>query len=227
MIDRTVILSTNDNPVYFLYLPYIQKAWNKLGWKTFTFYLGDKKIIKSDSTNTIIKIENISEYKECTLVQVSRLFGHKYCNGMIMTSDIDMMPLTNYWSPEKDFISCYGSDLTNYIHHPICYIAADASYWRQLIPEDSISSLLQKYPQAKSKKFEEYWYTDQDIITERINSMSNTKIIPRGFDNNLAQGRIDRIDWLNTFNRPGLKIDAHLPKKFDKKVVQNLFNLYL
>jgi len=222
---KTAVLSTNDNLNYLLYLPYVQKAWNCLGWNTLTFYLG-KENLESSEQNKIVKIKEINPYKEATVVQISRLFAHNYLDGLIMTSDIDMMPLSNYWQPTDDKIHCYGSDLTYYRHHPICYISATKRQWQSLIPETSIKDLLDKYPQAKSNNFNEWWFVDQDIITERIEINKNRIIIPRTFDNNFALGRIDRVDWEFTKNRNTIKIDSHLLRPFNKQETENLLLKY-
>ena len=89
---KTVILSSNSHKDYISYLPFVQKAWNLIGWDTLTFYLGDMDI-ESSNKNKIVKINSIKGYRDETVVQVSRLFGAKYLDGMIMTSDVDMMPL--------------------------------------------------------------------------------------------------------------------------------------
>jgi hypothetical protein len=144
-MKKTVILSTNDNPDYLGYLPYVQEAWNKLGWNTLTFYLGGEELLTSDQ-NLIIRISPNTKYKDATMVQVARLFGHLFTDGLIMTSDVDMMPMRNYWNPMVNDITCYGRDLTGGSQQPICYIAMDASKWKQIIPELQIDELLDKYP---------------------------------------------------------------------------------
>ena len=90
----------------------------------------------------------------------------------------------------------------------------------------SIKDLLDKYPQAKSNNFNEWWFVDQDIITERIEKNKNKIIIPRSFDNNLALGRIDRADWEATKNKKTIKIDAHLPRPFNKNEADLLLLKY-
>lgn len=222
---KTVILSTNDNLNYLSYLPYVQKAWNCLGWNTLTFYLG-KQELKSSNENKIIKINEINSYREATVVQISRLFACKYIDGLIMTSDIDMMPLSDYWKPDENEITCYGSDLTYFKHHPICYIAANQKKWNELIYEESIEELLIKYPQAKSNIFDEWWFLDQQLITERIEKDKQRKIIKRGFYNNLPCGRIDRSDWENSKNFNFKKIDAHMPRPFDEKEAKDLLHKF-
>jgi len=223
---KTVVLSTNDNINYLEYLPYVQKAWNKLGWNTATFYLG-KQNIESDPKNKIIKIEKPKGFKEATIVQVYRLLAHNFIDGFIMTSDVDMMPLSNYWKPNLEKFTCYGKDLTNNVHYPICYISAPDYLWKKLIPEKSIEELLEKFPQCKSDDFNKWWFTDQDIVTERLSGFQLDNI-PRGIENGLALGRIDRCQWLLTKHiSKTKKIDAHLPRPFNKKEAQDLLDNYL
>lgn len=219
---KTVILSTNDNPDYLSYLTYVQKAWNNIGWKTLTFYLG-KKNIQSDNYNTIISIENNSNYSDILVVQTSRFFGHRYTDGLIMISDIDMMPLSDYWHPSENAITCYGHDLTGYGHIPMCYVAAPKSQWDIIIPENSIDELLQKYPYLSEAND---WYTDQEIITARISTITSKVMIDRGQRRGVAIGRIDRCDWLATKNTSDTKIDAHLLKPFNKEETLDLLYAY-
>jgi len=220
--NKTVILSSNSHKDYISYLPFVQKAWNLIGWNTLTFYLGDMEIESSDK-NRIIKINSIEGYRDETVVQVSRLFGAKYLDGMIMTSDVDMMPLSDYWHPEQDRWTAYGADLTGYKHFPICYICANKKLWNEVITENSIEEILLKEKNSKSNDFNEWWYTDQEIITKRLFSQ-DVKSIDRGTNLGLAKGRIDRASWETTKLQEHQKVDAHMPRPFDKNEAEYLLN---
>lgn len=224
MKNRTVILSTNDNPSYFNYIPYVRKAWNLFGWKTLIFHLGEKEII-DDDLNTSIQIERIDGIKDETIIQTIRLFGHYYTEGLLMTSDMDMLPMSDYWNPSMNEITCYGQDLTGYKHYPICYIAMNEKNWLRVIPEKNLKELLEKYKQHQSSNFNDWWYTDQDIITERLNKEKVNSILRGHYINGLALNRIDRIDWNNTLRLHGTKIDCHLPKKFDENIMNDLMRI--
>lgn len=217
-MQKTVILSTDDGECYFPYLKYVQRAWNILGWHTLTFYLGQHSL-SSNNINRIINIASINGYNNSTVVQISRLFGFKYISdGILMTSDVDMMPLSNYWKPEYNNITCYGYDLTNFTQIPMCYIAANKDDWKNLIQHDSIESLLNEYHYAKSYKFEDWWFTDQLIITDKIlKNVKKPTFIHRGSHNNIALGRIDRESWNLTRNDSVPKIDAHMPRPFSEQ----------
>lgn len=226
----TVILSTTDGGDYLPYLEYCQKAWNKLGWKTLTFYLG-KVAPKSTEQNRVLEIpKKFLEhgYREATLVQVARLFGGHYCEGMVMTGDVDMLPMSNYWKPAPHCVTVYGYDLTGYSEYPICYIAMDAQAWRDVVPERDPIELLDKYEaKAKSEDFYTWWGVDQYIITERIDDrIAHTpRQIHRGLEGATAKGRVDRHDWMGTLGRPGVKIDAHMPRPFNANEAQRILNL--
>jgi len=222
---KTVILATDDNQDYLGYLPYVQVAWNSLHWNTLTFYIGDQDL-ESSEKNKIINLDPIKGFRNATVLQVSRLFGAKYTDGFIMTSDVDMIPLSNYWNPREDCWTVYGEDLTNYKHYPICYIAAPNILWNQVIFEQSIQELLEKYKQSKSNNFDEWWYVDQDIITEKLRPLNPISIHRGSIGHGVAKGRIDRIAWNQTLQIEGEKIDAHLPRPFNKEIAANLLSKY-
>ena len=231
-MKKTVILSTNDKEECFGCLPYVQMAWNSLGWNTLTFYLGSKTL-KDTPENKIIKIEPIRGYREETVLQVIQLLGFRYVKGLVMTSDVDMMSLSKYWNPSPEVVTCYGADLCNHKQYPMCYIAAHHKFWERLIPECHLADLLGKFHTAKSEDFEEWWYVDQCIITERINQIrsnnsNNVIFIDRGeyrplFCHKLiAKGRIGIVRWITTKLSRNIKIDAHLPRPFSKKAALQL-----
>lgn len=227
-MKKTVILSTNNNPDYMNYLPYVQKAWNRLGWNTLTFTHGIT-VSTDDPKNKMIDVTFAAPgYRPETIVQCIRLLGHRYTDGFIMTSDVDMMPCSDYWNPNENKVTVYGYDLTGRSQYPICYIAMKDEYWNKVIPELEINELLDKYPNAQSEDWETWWTVDQQIITQRINSnvpKDSLNLIDRGFDGGLAAGRIDRFDWEGTFNRPGEKIDAHMPRPFSQVEAERVLKL--
>jgi hypothetical protein len=225
--ERTVVLSTNDNPDYLKYLRYCQIAWNRLGWKTLTFFHGDNPP-GSTAWNEIVDVTNRqSTYRVETVVQCMRLFGGRYIqHGIIMTGDVDMIPMKNYWNPETNEITVYGHDLTGRTQYPICYIAMTAENWRLLIMEKSLDELLNKYANAKSSDFYKWWCVDQEIVTERLNGFGKKlKMIDRTLSHGLAHGRVDRHDWNGTISKAGEKIDAHMPRPFNEKAANDIINM--
>lgn len=233
--NKTVILSCNDNPDYLKYYPAVAWAWNQLGWNTLLFYYGKHSalvdVIKPihkhwDNANQVVPLSSFAGYRAETITQVSRLFGGMvYADDrMLMTGDIDMIPLSNYWHPKQDDITVYGHDLTDFTQFPICYIAMRAGKWREVMGcpdkttmDQEIKFMLDSCPDAKAEEFEKWWSVDQEYITNRLKNYTITHI-ERHKDGILALGRADRYDWETTKQKG--TIDAHMPRPYNEEAVR-------
>lgn len=214
---KHIVLSVNENPKYLYFLPLTVWAWRQFGWEPIVFFAGldhQPPIFDIAVRNSIYLHEGnkaflIDGYKSETIAQVSRLYGACVADGTIMTGDIDMIPLSDYWKPEWDKITTYGRDLTDY-HYPICYIAMDSARWMQVM--DIKSSDYNEHLKRDLKQQENMWTLDQDLITKKLLSFGKEHIthIDRGTDPRTCYpiGRVDRSHW--TLNHD-VFIDAHLP----------------
>jgi hypothetical protein len=236
-MNKYVIISTNDNEDYFHYLPIVTHAWNQLGWSVICFYRGNETDFpKIKKPNQIIQINESSIYREATIVQISRLFGgclNFNDDDYLLTSDVDMLPCSDYWKPNFDEISVYGYDLTDYSEYPICYIGMKAKLWREVMNVSKgdnviqmINSLLDSCPNAKSEDFYEWWGVDQQEITKILKQRA-VQHYPRGKSGDYAIGRVDRGNWAVTLNQAQF-IDCHLPRPAKNETsinqVQELLN---
>lgn len=228
-MKKYIVLSVNDNCDYLYFTPLVCWAWRKFGWEPIVFYK-DSDIEKFElerlvwtaagnpSTFLLSKQEG---YRSDTITQISRLYAacaiHSFQNDTyLMTGDIDMIPLSNYWNPDLSKVSVYGHDLTGYGHFPICYIGGTYLQWVEFMKIDSgdygkfIKRDLDTLPQAKDPDFYKYWFSDQDLITARLKEYGTGKIdfINRGqYSNGFAKGRVDRGAWSLDHEQ---FIDAHL-----------------
>ncbi len=213
-MTKYVVLSVNENPQYVFYIPLVVWAWNKLGWKVIIFRTDG---IDRHGHLAYCNIRNWSEgvsahrltgskYRSDTVAQISRLYAaapYGYKDDYLMTSDIDMLPLSDYWKFNPTDISVWGHDLTDYQHMPICYIGMQRSRWAEVMGitthryNELIERDLDSMPNASSEDGVKRWVVDQDLITERINSVQfEKKIIHRGtLPNGYPIGRVDRSAW--------------------------------
>ena len=228
-MKKHIILSVNDNPKYLFWVPLTCWAWRKFGWEPFLFYKREDEAADSQLRrleqltsdcpgNELLNmriIRLIAGFQPETITQCSRLYGACVLDGYLMTGDIDMIPLSDYWKPDENKLTVYGRDLTDY-HYPICYIGMDSEKWKEVMHIDGTDYqyLMQRdlmtMPQAKSTDKVKRWVTDQDLITERINS---SHFIPERIDrgtykNGYPIGRVDRSAWTLKHD---VFIDAHLP----------------
>lgn len=172
---RTVIISHNNDPLYSFFEPIVKWAWYKFGW--------DCRCI---------------EAKTVTNAQICRLFAGSFYDDdrMLMLSDIDMLPLSDYWQPEDDKITCYGRDLS-IEHQPICYVAMNSKNMHDMMGEFQVFE-------------DKHWTFDQDYLTYHLHGWPTIQI-ERGIDDITGYpiGRIDRSSWDKSLQQP-LRIDAHL-----------------
>lgn len=213
-MKRTVSIGVNSKPVYLYYIPLIKWAWNKLGWGTFIFHIGGSskftrliELTCHDGSTFPVKLLSEYNYPSETMAQVTRFYAYCHTHDFIMLSDSDMIPLSDYWSPHPDNITCYGRDLSDE-HFPCCYVAMSSDNWRKVMGNaiNQINfDLREFYPAARNK-----WTVDQNLLTHRLNRVENKVLINRGIDQktNYPVGRVDRSSW--TLKHDTL-IDCHAP----------------
>lgn len=227
-LDKYVVVSTNNNPDYLFFAPYIEYAWNQLGWKLCIIITNDveKADLKTANPSTkIIRIQEIQKIRTETISQAGRLYAANYfkqselANTLLMTSDMDLLPLSDYWRPAINNITVYGHDLTWYSTYPMGYVAMSAQSWKKLfeLSGDTELDLLrdaEKTGLPFKHDWDSWWGHDQVFLTERLNTIKNDLVlINRGQIDiagaTLAKGRIDRYNWAQTQIQPEPFIDAH------------------
>jgi len=247
-MKKYIVLSVNDNVDYLFFTPLTCWAWRQFGWEPIVFYKDSDKeifalenIVWNAAGNPITHLLTDQEcYRSDTITQVSRLYGAcsilSFQNdSYLMTADIDMIPLSDYWKPDFSKTTVYGHDLTGFGHFPICYIGANYHDWFKFMKLDSqdynaqIKRDLDTIPQAKDPDFYKYWFSDQDLITARLKEYGTGKIdfINRGQGTHgYARGRVDRGSGGWVLDQPEL-IDAHMEQQTwqnDQKL-KRLFDL--
>lgn len=208
-MKQHVILSYNNNPDYIYFAPLTMWAWNRMGWKPVLMWVDDEGITPYNALVSLhtpcdfetIKVHQVDGYRSDTIAQISRLYAACVFNrgAYLMTGDIDMIPLSNYWKPTNGKPTVWGHDLTGYTQFPICYIGMSSEYWIQVMElqlgTDFIKRDLAATPQAKDPDFYKYWFTDQEVITRRLKKYHPTVINRGQYPNGFARGRIDRGAW--------------------------------
>ena len=209
-MKKYIVLSTNRNPDYLYYTPIVCWAWECFGWTPIVMLngLNDQPPIfdlVARHCDCIFqnwhKVFSIDGYRSDTITQISRLYGACVADGYLMTGDIDMLPLSDYWKFDENEITVWGHDLTGYGHYPICYIGMPSDKWVEVMNLNTtdynslIKRDLDSLPQAKDPDFYKYWFSDQDLITQRLKPFKKTLINRGQLPNGFARGRVDRGNW--------------------------------
>jgi hypothetical protein len=222
-MNRTVVVSSNNSPDYLFYLPFVEKAWAKYGWDLCVLVTHDVDVSSlkvNRKETTIIKLPHIEGLRDATVAQASRLYASNYLpkDTLIMTSDMDLIPLSDYWHPSPDNVTVYGHDLTWFSYFPMGYVAMTGENWTKYLQctGDTVHDMLRDAKEtqiAYSQDWEKWWNFDWDLLTKRLMPHKNKlTLINRGqiqiAGATLAKGRVDRYNWIETQKQPDY-IDAH------------------
>lgn len=212
-MKKTIILGVNDNPKYLYYIPLVVWAWKQLGWEVVIFHCCKRELLQRFIPDlekyNFRECLNYPPYKSETVAQVVRLYGACVTDGMIMTSDADMLPLSDYWQPSAIGITAYGRNLSSE-HYPICYIAMWSTLWEEVM--EIANNQYGTHVRLALREQKNMWTLDQDLVTENLVVYGETKIqrVDRAIDKRTGYpvGRVDRSHW--TLDHKEF-IDAHLP----------------
>ena len=222
-MKRYVVVSSNNNPDYYFYLPYVEKAWASFGWDLCVMVTHDVDISKLDTrldTTIIIKLPEIDELRDATVAQAGRLYAANYLpeDALIMTSDMDLIPMKDYWNPNVEDVTVYGHDLTDYTYFPMGYTAMSGASWKHYLncTLDTKRDMLrdaQETEVAFSDDWEKWWNFDWDLLTKRLThlkKLGGVTMIKRGrrLTGTYAYGRVDRGDSMKVPPNEEL-IDIH------------------
>jgi hypothetical protein len=229
-IDYAIVSS--DDSEYFDYWPIIYKAWKKIGIEPILFYVSEDEVFGDN----IIWLKKVDGIKTSLQSQIARIWAYKVLTGNLLTSDIDMMPLSkDYFINNSKYILCdhivsYCSDAKYRFDgtEPMCYILANDKTMKELIPhhtwEEFVIDLAEKGGHG--------WSTDQWYFTKIINQYDQSKVVrlSRGWnEGGAAFNRLDRLYWRYDENevKAGLVYDAHLlrPFKSNENEIIKLYNL--
>lgn len=220
-MKKHIVLSVNENPTYLFYVPLVVWAWGELGYWPIIFYNGKETkcfdLAFNELEGFVDYLDDIEGYQSDTITQVSRLYGSCVADGYLMTGDIDMIPLSDYWKPDINKLTVWGRDLTDY-HFPLCYIGAPSEIWNEIMQTNNhndynayIKRDLDSHPNAKSHDKVKRWVVDQDIATESISVWHGKPVrVDRGTDKRTGYpiGRVDRSNWTLDHRQ---FIDCHAP----------------
>lgn len=222
---RYVVISTNNNPDYFEYIPYQERAWKNLGWDLMIMVTPDfnpNRFETLEKSTMVCLLPQVPEIRTQTLAQMGRLYAAHYVgsDSLLMTCDMDLIPLSNYWNPDPSKITVFGHDLTDYTYYPMGYVAMTAEKWlekmhitsdtRADILRDCENTYVKGVKAAYSDDWEAWWNVDWRLLTDRLKPYEHEiAFVKRGRGHaGFAYGRVDRGDSM-VIPAGETLIDAH------------------
>jgi len=236
---KYAVVSSNSNPEYLDFWPYVSKMWKKIGIEPVLFYI-DTNPPSNDvgQHGMTIFLESISNWEIAQQAQCIRFWAARVLGGPFIISDIDMLPISEeYYKKGANQIGdrgivSYSSDIIKYRwyktnpQYPMCYLAGDPQSFIDILDlnDDDHKQFLRRL-----KKLNIRFGTDQKFFYNQSSRKKEMKIkhLERGWiEEKYATKRLDKAVWPKTDYKVDEYIDCHLPRPLSRNlsICHNLFN---
>jgi hypothetical protein len=232
------IVSSDRNPEYLDYWPYVAKMWQRIGIKPVLFYIDREPPADNAEECGIVHHVQPIDWEISQQAQCIRFWAAKVLDKPFIISDIDMLPISKEYYEngasqigDKGIVS-YSSDIIKYRwyrtnpQYPMCYLAGDPETFINVLDmkEETPDQFL-----TRMKNLRIRFGTDQKFFYNQARrSPDSIKHLERGWiDEKYATGRLDKAIWPKNDYNPEEYIDCHLPRPLgdsnNKNLCENLF----
>jgi hypothetical protein len=234
---KYAVVSSNSNPEYLDFWPYVAKAWQRIGIEPVLLYIDSTDLPHNMAEyGRYYNLRSISEWNIIQQAQSIRFWAAKLLDAPFIISDMDMLPISKEYyqngvrDASEDQIVSYSSDVIKYRwykknpQYPMCYLAGHPQSFIDLLEmnESDHNDFLRRLmglniPQGTDQKF---FYNQSLKFPERIKHLERGWIQER-----YAQGRLDKVVWPNIDYNVNEYIDCHLPRPLssNKEICNILF----
>jgi hypothetical protein len=228
---KYAVVSSDSNPEYLDFWPYVAKMWQRIGIEPVLFYV-DKEAPSENVAEygRTIFFESINEWDIAQQAQCIRFWAARVLDAPFIISDIDMLPISGDYYKEgavkigdKGIVS-YSSDVINYRwyrtnpQYPMCYLAGDPQSFIDLLElRDEDHKQFFRRLIKKNLRFG----TDQKFFYNQTLKKHNVRIrhLDRGWiEEKYATKRLDKAIWPKFDYNPEEYIDCHLPRPLSSNI---------
>ena len=205
---NTVVFSTNGHRDYEFFAPLAAHAWRVFGWEPLIGTLGLTDLVAATLREHNVRCAPIEpvlalECHAITAVQTCRLYlaAAQPDNTYVMTSDVDMLPLSDFW-PKDGKNRITGWDITGYPKEaaqvPICYVQATGAVWKEMMRpaadcdwlEATVAGVGEIPGGVKGR-----WDADQELLTARVRAYGEHRFEKFMRYDRAGIGRVCRSGW--------------------------------
>jgi hypothetical protein len=234
------VVSSNSNPEYLDFWPYVARAWkNLIGLEPVLLYIDN---IEPPSWvyehGKVFYLESRNDWDIAQQAQCIRFWAANILDKPFIISDMDMLPISkDYYINHAEYIGdtgliSYSSDIIKYRwyrtnpQYPMCYLAGDPKSFSDLLDlneENHLDFLL------RLKRMNLRSGTDQKFFYNQTLKKPGYYIrhLERGWiEEKYATGRLDKVIWPKNDYNAHEYIDCHLPRSYgnNKIMCDILFN---
>ena len=210
---KYIIISSDDSH-YIDYYQTVAKRWKILGYKTYFLHVTNEESVVENEYGIYHKIKLLENIPSSLQAQIIRLYACNLFEGIMITSDIDMLPIVKeYYSSYDDLLNdniivFSGQPYRELPYYPMCYIMSETKYLSNVLGITGMD--FKTYCDYVIKNHGETWNTDEKFLYEKT---LNTNIIIK---HRTTTDRIDRSNWNYDSGRliNNEYIDSHLLKPY-------------
>lgn len=234
---KYAVISADTHPMYAFFAPLTALVWRHVvGYEPIVVLVGARdewgrlsavRQAMIDRGITYTRIDVPDGYRSSTVAQVARLYGWMLGHGddHVIVSDVDMWPLSRRWFQQGEAGTHQVSVLyaNNRTRFPICYVAAHARTWcemiygrpaeeeiqRALFLEERVHEHMRLY-QSPTTAAADAWQHDEEWLTARIHGWAGYPHRVRFIDRAAGDPPHDRLDRSAWLRFVGEHVDAHL-----------------
>jgi hypothetical protein len=222
-----VVISSDDNPMYKDFYEIIAKRWNQFGIKVYYINITDRDEIIENNYGIIHKIKSVGIISTGLQSQIVRLFAANLIKGNLITSDIDMYPISKDYFMSRaainteDKIMAFSENVYSEgnVTYPICYILSEASLLRECLGINNMS--FYDFCKMIKDRYKESWGSDEAFLYEELQKHQDKVTVLRDRDmswHGTGRKRIDRYIW--TYDLVllwnGFYVDSHLLRPYSQ-----------
>ncbi len=228
---KYAVVSSDSNPEYLDFWPYVAKMWKRIGIEPVLLYIGNQTPSEDLSRyGKVFFFESIPDWQIYQQAQCIRFWAAKILDGPFIISDIDMLPISeDYYkhgaaSLIGNGIVSYSSDIINYRwyktnpQYPMCYLAGDPGSFVDMLDLQDIDH---KHFFRRIMKMNLRFGTDQKFFynQSKVKIHIHLKHLSRGWvEEKYASRRLDKAVWPKNDYNPEEYIDCHLPRPLSQNL---------
>ena len=222
------VVSSNSNPEYLDFWPYVAKAWkNIIGLEPVLIYIDSQEPPSwVHNYGKVYYLKALDNWDIAQQSQCIRFWAARILNAPFIISDIDMLPISrdyyikNAESSEETGIISYSSDIINYRwyrtnpQYPMCYLAGDPKSFIEALDLNDNNYMVFL---SRLKRMNLRSGTDQKFFYNQITRKRFPKIkhLERGWvEEKYATRRLDKVIWPKSDYNVDEYIDCHLPRSY-------------
>jgi hypothetical protein len=224
-----VVISSDDNPMYKDFYPVVAKRWKDLGYKTYYVNITDSDGITEDEYGIVHKMKALDFVSTGFQSQVVRLFCANLFDGIMLTSDIDMLPINgDYYSQyfteltDENVIIYSGQPYGNVPYYPMCYVLSHSKNFRKYLGIEDMS--FEEYCR-KLMRYGQAWNTDENFMYDMFQNHMEKMVVKERDINR----RVNRGAWAYDLRllKDGYYIDSHMLRPYSvyKREIDKLIEM--